>query len=101
MGDLAWIREQVEPVVDIAERVVLDLSAVTFLDCAVLGLLVALSQRAEGVGNSLQVCGLQPHLMALVELFALPAVLDFRVSRAWAEEGAHEFPHVCRGSDPP
>ena len=88
MGDLAWIREQVEPVVDTAERVVLDLSAVTFLDCAVLGLLVALSHRAEGVGNSLQVCGLQPHLTALVELFAPPpAVLDFRVSRASAEEG--------------
>ena len=74
-GACAALREHVAPLLREPRTVWLDLGAVTFLDCACLGLLVDLAAQATRAGGSLRVARLRPRLRGLVRLFDLEHVL--------------------------
>ena len=75
VGTVAPVRSYIAPLVEEPLPVRLDLAGVTFLDCATLGLLVTLSQRARAAGGSLSVTGLRRHPRGLVRMFRLEEVL--------------------------
>ncbi|WP_432505800.1 anti-sigma factor antagonist [Kineococcus arenarius] len=75
-SNVETIRRLVHPFTRGARVVELDLSGVTFLDCAALGVLVELSAATRVGGGSLRVVGLRPRPAALVRFFGLEPVLD-------------------------
>ncbi len=54
---------------------VLDLSAVSFIDSVGLRTLIELSQRAEGDGRRLEIRGLQPQVRRVMEITGLLELL--------------------------
>ena len=75
IGTLDPLRSHVSSLLEESHVVRLDLAGVTFMDCATLGLLVALSRHVEAAGGSLQVSGLRRHPRRLVRMFRLEETL--------------------------
>ncbi|GAB7191550.1 hypothetical protein NUM3379_22580 [Kineococcus sp. NUM-3379] len=71
MGTVAPIRSCVAPLLEEPGPVRLNMAGVTFMDCSILGLLVALSHQAEATGGRLRVTGLQRCPRNLVRMFDL------------------------------
>ena len=85
------VRRSVQPLLRGACAVELDVSGVTLLDCAVLGVLVEFSTAARAGGGSLRVVGLRPRPAALVRFFGLEPVLDVASSARHATGGVREL----------
>ena len=63
------------------ELLVIDFSAVGFMDSSGLGLILGRVERASSIGASVSVVGLSPTLMKLVRLGGIERVKNLTVSR--------------------
>jgi len=61
---------------DGADNVIVDLSAVEFIDSSFLGVLVAGLKKATLVNGDLKICGLQPQVENIFELTRLYQIYD-------------------------
>lgn len=77
-------------------RVVLDLSAVTFIDSSGLGALVA-SMKALGTTRKLELCGLQGNVEKVFRLTRLDSVFKMHKTHAQAVAGMADDPKSRAG----
>ena len=75
------------------QRTVLDLAAVTFIDCGTIGQLAGLARRRHAVGDACVTIASRPFLLRLLEITgfspAVPVVPDLSAALEWV------------GADPP
>jgi anti-sigma B factor antagonist len=68
-SSLSLVESQVRSAINSgADKVVLDLTAVDFVDSAGLGMLIHLYGSLSGRGGALRLCGVAPRIMSLLEL---------------------------------
>ncbi len=65
-----FLREEIDRGIslELPRKLVLDMSGISFMDSSGIGLIVGRLERARGVGAVLELRGLSPRLLALLEL---------------------------------
>jgi len=81
-------RQEFEPQIKEHKQIVLDLSAVTFIDSSGLGVLISCLKKAREAGGDIKLCGLTSQVRALFQLVRMHKLFDIYNSR---EEAAHAF----------
>lgn len=81
-GNSAVFRTQVLPLIQQANRVVLDLTGVTFIDSAGLGALLSVMRQLGERKGDFRICAAAKPIRVLFELVRLHKVLDIHETRA-------------------
>ena len=62
------------------KKILLDLSALSFVCSSLIGMLVALNKRLRGKGGALKLCGICPDIRAILAITKFDAILDIAES---------------------
>ena len=83
-SNTAEFKQQMAPVIAEHPRVVIDLTAVRFIDSSGLGAMLSCLRQLSQKGGDLKLCGLSRQVRAAFELVRLHRVLDIHATRAEA-----------------
>ncbi len=75
-GNAAELKQNMEPILETYQHVILDLSELTFVDSSGLGAILSFTRKLALKQGELKLCCLQKPVRALVELVRLHRVLD-------------------------
>jgi len=70
-----------------AVDLLLDLSAVKFMDSKAIGAMVSVRKAVAAQGGRMGICGLHPHVAKIIRVVTLGAVFDVFADRAEAKAG--------------
>jgi len=83
-GNTAEFKQQMAPILAEHQKIVIDLSAVRFIDSSGLGAMLSCLRQLSPKGGDLKLCGLSRPVRAAFELVRLHRVLDLHTTRAQA-----------------
>ena len=70
--------EALENLLDRPRRILLDLTAITYLGVVGVGMLINLQKKVTKAGGKLRLCGLSPNALEVVKLATLDRLFDIR-----------------------
>src|SRR5690242_11838922 len=80
-GNSKGFKAELAPIINVAQRVVVDMRAVQFVDSAGLGAILSCLRQLNAHGGDLKVFGLSKPVRALFELVRMHRVVDILNSR--------------------
>jgi len=77
VGNADSFRQEIAPVLDDVNKLVLDLSRVQFVDSRGCGAMIACLKQVSATGGVLKLCGVTPPVRTVLELIRLHRICEF------------------------